>query len=487
MIAFLLLLFTLIVIFVYTSQSNEGFTGTQKPEAPAKPNVPTKSNAPTIPSTVPVATPPGSEPPQKGTVGEVVSPHTLPGGLPMAPYGQIANMSPLPYQDTTQIKANRQQIVSLLEMLKGFLAFEAQELLDRSDPSIQLPLSNARSDFQVLQNAVDLLNRNPGLQPNITLTNLNEMSANLAHLQEQVRLSGSGGVLRGPSPVEGFTANTSEVRATVGDLTAFITRITSEITKLSSSGTTDPIKASRIAALTQLKNNVQSIINNVNSGTIQATKIPILKSDVDNAFPALSNTNQSLSSALQTAGLSTALANLVAPNANANTNSDVMNEVTEVINKYADQILNGVSATFNVKYISPRETELMHASSSTVDKLGFPSASDLDHVSNAQFMPADMGAHVTDQLAPTPGDAGRGPSAFDWKKRASEIEHQVKQRGLNPNDFGIMPEGTQVSNDFSWKGYTRMMCTRLQATTEDRLAETCGCPPMDWKGWRIAK
>ena len=51
------------------------------------------------------------------------------------------------------IKANRQQILSLLEMLKGFLAFEAQELTEKSDPSIQLPLSNARSDLQVLQNA----------------------------------------------------------------------------------------------------------------------------------------------------------------------------------------------------------------------------------------------------------------------------------------------------------------------------------------------
>jgi hypothetical protein len=478
MIAFLLLLFTLIVIFVYTSQSNEGFTG-----VPVKPAVPTKSE------TVPAAIAPVS---QKGVVGEVVSPHTIPGGLPMAPYGQIANMSPLPYQDTTAIKANRQQIVSLLEMLKGFLAFEAQELLERSDPSIQLPLGNARSDLQILQNAVDLLNRNPGLQPSITLTTLNEMSANVAYLQEQVRLSGSGGP-RGPNNMfsEGFVdaatgaTGATPVRATVDDLTTFIVRITSEITTLSASGTTDPVKTKRIAALTQLKNSVQTIINNVNSGTVQASQIPVLKSDVQNAFPALSNTNQSLSSVLQSAGLSTALANLIVPQSSGN--SQIMKEVKEVIDKYADQILNGVSATFNVKYVSPRETELMHAASSMVDKSGFPSASDLDHISNTQFMPANTGAPVTDHLAPTPGDAGRGPSQFDWKQRANEIEDQVKRRGLNPNDFGIMPEGTNVSNDFSWKGYTRMMCTRLQATSDPALGITCGCPPMDWKGWRIAK
>jgi len=49
-----------------------------------------------------------------------------------------------------------------------------------------------------------------------------------------------------------------------------------------------------------------------------------------------------------------------------------------------------------------------------------------------------------------------------------------------------MKPDTKVSNDFSWKGYTRMMCTRLQATMDPSLPETCGCPPMNWPGWRIA-
>ena len=90
-------------------------------------------------------------------------------------------------------------------------------------------------------------------------------------------------------------------------------------------------------------------------------------------------------------------------------------------------------------------------------------------------------------MAAMPQDAGRGASTFDWKNRAKEIEAQVKKRGLNPTDFGIMPLNTTVSNDFSWKGYTRMMCTRLQATMDPSLPETCGCPPMEWQGWRISK
>ena len=125
-------------------------------------------------------------------------PYELPGEIPIAPYEQIASMSPLPYQDTTLVKANRQQIVSLLEMLKGFLAFEAQEISEQSDPTIQLPLSTARSDFQVLQTQVEVLNRNPGVQPNITLSHLNDITSNLSFLQDKVRLMGSAGPIQGP-------------------------------------------------------------------------------------------------------------------------------------------------------------------------------------------------------------------------------------------------------------------------------------------------
>ena len=437
--------------------------------------------------------PVGSDAPSKvPSVSQVPSstpstpaPYTLPGELPVAPYGQVASMSPLPYQDTTMIKANRQQIVSLLEMLKGFLAFEAQELVEKSDPSIQLPLSNARSDFQVLQNAVDLLNRNPGLQPSMTQTTLNEMSANLAYLQEQVRLSGSAGALQGPSDQfsEGFE-NSSGAIATIDDLTKLVSRIQGEIIRLSASGTTDPVITKRVAALTQLKANVQGIIDNVNKGTMMSTEIPIKKSDIDKAFPLLGDPSQPLPQLIHALKLPAGLANVL-PSSIKNDPS-TMNQIKSLIDKYADQIVNGVTATFNVTY-TPTTTEKQHSMTSTIDKTGFPSAADLNNASNAQFMPAGGSTPVTDRLAPKPVDMGRGPSQFDWKQRAKEIEAQVKKQGLKPADFGIMPEGTKTSDDFSWKGYTRMMCTRLQATSDPSLGITCGCPPMDWKGWRISK
>jgi hypothetical protein len=475
MFAFLSLLFVLIVIFLLTSQKDH-FT-----------NVP-PTHTVKIP-TVPPATAllPGSK--EKATPESVadVTPYTLPGEIPLAPYGQVATMSPLPYQDTTMIKANRQQILSLLEMLKGFLAFEAQELTEKSDPSIQLPLSNARSDFQVLQNAVDLLNRNPGLQPTMTITTLNEMSSNLAYLQEQVRLSGSAGALQGPTNqfTEGFTSST---KATLKDLTDFVGRIQGEIIRLSASATTDPIVNSRVSALTNLKNDVQGIITKLNNKSIQPNEVPILKSDIDKALPLLGNPSRPLGEIVKSLGLPPGLVNILP--ANLVKDPDTKQYISSLIDKYAEKIVNGVSASFNVKYTAPGEADIsesQRAASSTIDTLGFPSMADLNNVSNAKFAPYDSGSPVTDHLAPTPSDAGRGPSQFDWKQRSKEIEAQVKQRGLEPTDFGIMPEGTKTSSDFSWKGYARMMCTRLQATSDPSLGITCGCPPMDWKGWRIAK
>ena len=482
MFAFLSLLFVLIAIFLFTSQKDH-FTDVPPTHTVKIPTVP--------PAT---ALLPGSNASNEPESVADVAPYTLPGEIPLAPYGQVANMSPLPYQDTTMIKANRQQIVSLLEMLKGFLAFEAQHLIEKSDPSIQLPLSNARSDFQVLQNAVDLLNRNPGLQPSMTQTTLNEISSNLAYLQEQVRLSGSAGALHGPVSVDGFTNPPSTTgKATVADMTEFTGRIQGEIIRLSASATTDPTIRMRVAALTQLKNDVQGIITKLNNKSMQPNEVPILKSDIDKAFPLLGNPSQPLPQIIRTTGLPPGLANVLP--SNLQKDPQVAQQIGSLLDKYAEQIINGVSASFSVKYTAPNEvgaaggaqSEAQHAASSTIDTLGFPSMADLNNVSNAKFVPYDSGVPVTDYLAPTPADAGRGPSQFDWKQRSKEIEAQVKKRGLTPSDFGIMPEGTKTSADFSWKGYARMMCTRLQATPDPSLGITCGCPPMDWKGWRIAK
>jgi hypothetical protein len=499
MFAFLALLFVLIVIYFFTSITTassvkkEGFN-------PVNTYPSHKVNIPV--NIIPPAIPP---PPARSIDDSNVQPSDLPGQLPIAPYEQIAAMSPLPYQDTSLIKANRQQLVSMLEMVKGFLAFEAQELSQRSDPTIQLPLNTARSDFHTLQAEVEVLNRNPGLQPTITQSHLNEIASNLAYLQREVRLIGAAGPIQGPiyefvqpvftqqGTIEGFENINGEPKqlpnngsiATPSDLENFIVRISAEIIRLSASGTTDPNINARVVSLTQLKSNVQTILDQVKSGALMPVEIPIMKKDIENAFPVLGKLDQPLPQVIQTLGLPPGLANLLPPNMQNDPN--VTREINKLVDKYADTIVNGVSASFAVKYTSPRETEKARALASTIEKTGFPSRADLDNACNTKFMPDGGPAPVTDRLAPKPQDAGRGPSQFDWKQRAKEIEAQVKKRGLNPNDFGIMTGGVKVSDDFSWKGYARMICTRLQATMDPSLPETCGCPPIEWQGWRIAK
>lgn len=492
MFAFLALLFGLVVIYFFTSSSSkEGFDTFSTPPS-HKVNIPVNI----IPSAIP-------PPPARSINDSNVKPADLPNQLPIAPYEQIAAMSPLPYQNTTLIKANRQQLIEMLELLKGFLAFEAQEISERSDPTIQLPLNTARGDFNTLQSEVDVLNRNPGLQPNITLSHLNEIASNLAYLQREVRLIGAAGPIQGPiyeftQPVnvvggslESFENMNGEQQsnggqiATPKELEDFIARLSAEIIRLAASGTTDPVINARIVALTQMKSNVQTILDQVQTGALMPVEIPIMKRDIDNAFPILGKPSEPLPQIIRTLGLPPGLANLLP--SNVQKDPATMRQINSLIDKYADTIVNGVSAKFEVKYTSPRETEKARANASTIDKTGFPSVADLDNACNQKFIPDGGNAPVTDKLASTPHDAGRGPAHFDWRQRAKEIEGQIKKRGLKPSDFGVMTDNTKVSADFSWKGYTRMMCTRLQATMDPSLPETCGCPPMDWAGWRIAK
>jgi hypothetical protein len=461
MFAFAVLLFVVLFVYYFTS-SKEGFdpVNTQP------------SHKVTIPT--PVLT-------SNSAPVKEVEPSTLPGQLPVAPYQQIAATSPLPYQDTQLIKANRQQIVSLLELLKGFLAFEAQEISEKSDPSIQLPLTTARSDFHSLQSEVEVLNRNPGIQPTVTMAHLNEISSNLAYLQEQVRLIGAAGTLQGPvyEFTEGFQSQ-GATPAKVEDLKEFIARIQGEAQRLSASGTTDPLVVARVKALNDMKASVKQIMDQVEKGILSPLEIPIMKSDIDKAFPVLGKPNEPLPQIIKSLRLPAGLANLLPSNVQKDPNTT--KEISRLLDKYADQIVNGISATFQVNYTAPNERSIKIAS--TVDKTGFPSISDLNNATNTKFIPRDGGMPITDRLAMKPMDAGRGPAHFDWKQRAKEIEDQIKKRGLKQSDYGIMPPNTKVSDDFSWKGYARMICTRLQATMDPSLPETCGCPPMDWKGWR---
>ncbi len=160
----------------------------------------------------------------------------------------------------------------------------------------------------------------------------------------------------------------------------------------------------------------------------------------------------------------------------------------------------------NVKYTSKRDLEIEKAraesAKSTVASTGFPSDTDLQAIADGDMTPLasaynshNVGAPnggvagaVTDRLATAdPRNGGRGAESqattFDWKTRAKHIEAQIRKRGYPDTAYGLMPPNATVSAEFSWKGYAKMLCSRLQANMDTGLAQACGCPPNGWKGW----
>jgi hypothetical protein len=450
-----------------------------------------------------------------GTSDGVV-PSYLPGPLPSGPYEQIAKNSPTPYQQPSLLRTTRARILSTLELLQGFLAFQAQEIENNSDPTIQLPLQTARSDFGRLNSEAAVLQRIPGLPPSLTELNMAEINDNLAYLQREVELIGVNRPFQSPVhdlDLEGFQnqdqnqdVSTIQEPATEQQLQDFSGRVQGEIMRFSSSGTTDPVIVARIGNLTRMKNDVDGVLEKLQTGALLPLEVPILGADIDMALPVLSNPSQPLPQILRTLQLPAGLANMLPPSMQSPT----------LLQKYVQSFLDGASASvsFNVNYASPKATaQQSQARKSTLTDTGFPSPLDLDNVAeDSSLMGMDAPDAVTDVYAQDPRAEGRAPitqgsdqsrfpitkrgtlvlgvsGQFDWKKRALEITQQIRKRGLNPQDFGAksiqelaaMP--INPINPFSWKGYSRLICTRLQAVDMNRTDEMCGCPPSTWKGW----
>jgi hypothetical protein len=97
------------------------------------------------------------------------------------------------------------------------------------------------------------------------------------------------------------------------------------------------------------------------------------------------------------------------------------------------------------------------------------------------YVSAGMGGapDVSGKAAPGP------PSTFDWKERSKQICAQIVARGMDPNDFGCLADPDKMNREsFSWRGYTRMVCDRLNTVYDTSVPFLCGCPPQTWPGWR---
>ena len=98
----------------------------------------------------------------------------------------------------------------------------------------------------------------------------------------------------------------------------------------------------------------------------------------------------------------------------------------------------------------------------------------------------DVGLGGVGEGGSTDADGKPAPlERFSWKERSKQICEQVAARGYSPREFGCMDDPETVKREgFSWRGYTRMICTRLGTIYDPGVPELCGCPPATWSGWK---
>lgn len=596
------------------------------------------------------ATVPSISPPPVRNRGQEPISSDLPGQISSAPYQQIGRTDPRPYEDPTMKKTTRQRIAEIQERLKGFLAFKAQLLADRSDPQIQLPLSTAKADFERLKATLLVLSRNPSIQPSQTEEQMDEIDANLAYLLKEVErietvTPGNFPAPLKPSIFEGFdteadtdTANefnnsdnsmitdelqnnssqmssdfdhSSELqsssdmnnyspeivssekmnanadtkensgRATLSDLNDFLDRVHQEKRRLSNT-TTDPIINARIEGLNRIENDVRDIKRRIENKQMLESEIPITKKEIENALEQIQDgktPNVIFSGAannLPSQSIFTALSpsmpgilgkinskledigkngnirlglNLQAElniqssgfqglpgfsdSDNPNSNNVISNtvpqshsisepfepsesprpnlvnpvknneHVTELYENYPQSYIEGPTLS-EIMNISENRCRRSCNCNKNCKAYSYKGGNTLNPRCTLKKNITKMRPDLTSESSKKINSFVQFPkrtvdwvynrgeadilgedSKFNWKKRSKEIITQIQKRGLDARQFGALENGAIVSPNFSWKGYTKMICNRLNTSYEAGLDVACGCPPMDWQGWQF--
>jgi hypothetical protein len=367
-----------------------------------------------------------------------------------------------------------------------------------------LPLTTARGDLTRLRNEVMVLRRNPGINSTLTQNDVDEIEANLAYLQRMWRLN----VYNEVNDIEGFQVEGFDVtsnRASLNDLEDLIGKINSSVLVLSSSGTNDPVVQRRITLLNEVKSSVNNIITDVQSGRKSESEIPIKRDAYLSFLRTIKDTNSPLPNLIDTSGLPSGLSDLFPQDVSG----------SNLLKYYADMLLNGLSWDINLSYTGNNEVELSKSLanqfssilshsylqnpppmySGLLDDRGeFASViSDLQNRGNkpptSKIPPSSTPPSSTPPSSTTPSTTSTTPKStapvkFDWHERANFICESIKKREMNPEDFGCLKPEEYVSENFSWRGYAKMICNRLATSYDSGLPELCGCPDSSWKGWR---
>lgn len=436
---------------------------------------------------------PTSNPKPAPLEGTTPAPYLPPTEKAYGPaFGDIARVNTLPYRDPSLESAPYKRLSELLESLKGFMTFEAKGLEKLSDPQVQLPLTTAKGDLQRLTDELSVLNRNPGIDSSITQGQADDIQSNLAYLQRKYRMSVNS-ASKASTMEEGFTnqINTEE-RLSVEEVKELVTRVKAEMARISSSGTTDPVTTARVTSLDTIRQNLEDIVGQVERGVRPPAEIPIMKSDRDRFLPLMSDVSQPLPQLLNQANLPISLSNAFPAYGPGDASGAKAAQL--LFQNYGDKLFNGLSWNLGLKFTSPNEVKISESKGGSrqggAKKANHPVFLTGSGGKGSSFsfprgeMESATGGMEINRLEARPNMDLMKTAKYDWKKKSAEICDSIRKRGLDPNDFGCMNPKKQVSTDYSWRGNARMVCTRLLTTPDPGLPETCGCPPIDWAGWK---
>lgn len=299
----------------------------------------------------------------------------------------------------------------------------------------------------------------------------------------------------------------TEQRASLKELQDFQIKVVVEIQRLNASGTSDPVIQGRINVLNRIKDEVDDVITKIQNGFYTPNTVPIYKSDIEKALPILGKPTSPLPEVLRKNNLPPAIASLF-PGGLSPADNEQAAQITNVVKGYMTNLFEGASwgINLNFKYDNPNIAKLQAKAASIERQAPLQGPAPTTGIPGVQPGSRLEGGNVTDPvLTPSPNGIYRTtdsydyglpgssilrefpplkPAGLDWKTKAQEIREQIRRRGLNPTQFGALPTDAIVSDDFSWRGYTQMLCTRLKTTSDPGLPVTVGCPPDNWSGWK---
>jgi hypothetical protein len=437
--------------------------------------------------------------------------------LPGAPVTGLAEANSFPFEDPALAKATLKTLNELKQDMDGFASFEMPNIDGKSDPAVKLPLTRFKGDYQRIKDEVATLGVNPGLQSQLTLEDVFTMAANLRFLQRTYRLYAGNNMVPqargGLSQVgitnvsEGFVSSDSTTPITSDQLNDLSLKLAVEITRLQASGTTDPVIQARTNVFSKIKQTIDDLNTKFKAGGLSAKDIPIMVSDYKNFLPVLTSPTTPVGQ-LVTASGNSSLGSLF----NQFQAGDLSGQqlAGALFEKYAEDLVKGTSLELKYTYTSPRmaETEKARAvqaqlgaaqgMNSVTDQIlggggGHPGTSagsrgQFESIVRRMDLQGFQGEGApleeSNSIRP-PTKAPTQIGSFDWQKKADEITLNIRKGGMNPADFGALAPGASVSSDYSWRGHCKMMCSRLATNADPGVPELMGCPPVEWKGWRL--